>query len=292
MKTILITGATGFLGSHLVKELVKKEDTNIIAVLGRPEDKGHLLPEGNNIRIIPASELFSSRFGHVDTVIHTAFSRGEDMRGLTASIILTERIIEMVNDSDIDSVVNISSQGVYGVLEKGVSVTEDDDLHPGTAYGFAKLCAEKMFWLGCHKSFTHIRMASLSKNARFLEVFVDKVMRGEEIKVTSPNRYASIMDVSDAVRGILDIAFTSLSGRSRVYNLGPGTQYSILDLAYKANQVGQEFGCPKSSVTIDDDGCSSAICMDCSRIATQIGWSCNIGIDSTVRDMFRERLNG
>ena len=44
MKTILITGATGFLGSHLVKELVKKEDTNIIAVLGRPEDKGHLLP--------------------------------------------------------------------------------------------------------------------------------------------------------------------------------------------------------------------------------------------------------
>lgn len=292
MRTILITGATGFLGSHLVEALLKEGDTRIIAVLGRPEDKGHVLPVGNDISIIPCSELFSSRFGHIDTVIHTAFSRGENLGGLTDSVFLTERIITQVNNGDIDSVINISSQAVYGAMDEGVRVSEDAELHPGTAYGFAKLCTEKMFGLGCNKAFTHVRMASLSKNARFLGIFVDKVIRGEEIKVTSPHRYASLMDVSDAVKGIIAIAFTPHSQRSRVYNLGPGNQYSILDLAYKANQIGQEFGCPKSFVTVEDDGCASAICMDCSKIADQIGWTCSTDMDDTLRKMFSERLNG
>ena len=138
MRTILVTGASGFLGSNLITELLKDDDTKVIAVLGRPEDKANLLPESHNITVYPCSSLFTTDFGHVDTLIHTAFSRGDNLQGLTASIEMTEKVIELVNNLDIDSIINISTQGLYHGLKPGEKVTEEGIVGPNTAYGLAK----------------------------------------------------------------------------------------------------------------------------------------------------------
>ena len=45
MKTVLITGASGFLGHHVVKELLKYPEYDVIAIGGRPEDKVNPLPD-------------------------------------------------------------------------------------------------------------------------------------------------------------------------------------------------------------------------------------------------------
>ena len=119
MKKVLVTGASGFLGHHLVQELLEQEGTEVIAILGRPEDKANSLPKSDRIKVYPCSELFEMGFGHIDTLIHTAFSRGDNLPGLTRSIEMTERVIELVNNQDIDSIINISSQGVYKGLKPG-----------------------------------------------------------------------------------------------------------------------------------------------------------------------------
>ena len=240
MKTILVTGATGFLGHNLITELLKDSDVKVIAILGRPEDKANDLPHSENIIMYPCLDMFTTDYGHVDTLIHTAFSRGDNLPGLTSSITLTERVIELVNQQDIDSVTNISTQGLYKGLQPGERVSEDGEVGPGTAYGLAKWAVENMLKLGCKKKYTNIRMASLSSNARFLDFFVDSVITGKDIKVTAPNQYASIMDVSDAVNGILSVVIIPSEKRDLVYNLGPGEQYSILDYANLANQIGQQ----------------------------------------------------
>ena len=205
MKTVLITGASGFLGHHLVKSFIERGDTNIIAVLGRPEDKANVLPDSERLTIYPSSSMFKTDFGHVDTLIHTAFSRGDNLPGLTRSIEFTEQIIELVNKQHFDSIINISSQGVYKVLKPGEKVDEDGLVEPNTAYGLAKWAVENMLKVGCKKIYTNIRMASLSANARFLDFFVDSVIAGKDITVTAPNQYASIMDVMDAVSGIVAV---------------------------------------------------------------------------------------
>ncbi len=272
MKTVLVTGASGFLGHHLVAELVKRGDTKIIAILGRPEDKANALPESSNISVYPSSALFETNFGHIDTLIHTAFSRGENLPGLTRSIELTEQILEKVNSEDIDSIINISSQGVYKGLKPGEKVDENGFVEPGTAYGLAKWAVENMLTVGCKKHYTNIRMASLSANARFLDFFVDSIIQHKDIKVTAPSQYASIMDVSDAVNGIITIEDIPVESRKTKYNLGPGVQFSILDYAESANNVGQQFGLSPIKIAVEDSGKEFAICMDCSLLEKETGW--------------------
>lgn len=291
MKRILVTGASGFLGSSLVSRLLDKGDTEVIAILGRPEDKAHFLPQGKSITVYPSSQLFTTDFGHVDTLIHTAFSRGENMQGLVSSIDLTERVIELVNDQNIDSLLNISTQGLYQGLKPGEKVAEDGYICPSTAYGLAKWAVEKMLRIGCNKSHTSIRMASLSANARFLDFFVDCVIANNEIRVTSPRQFASIMDVSDAVEGILSVEEIPLSQRALVYNLGPEVQYSILDYAKMADVVGKSFGLASKGVLVDDSGKEFSICMDCSRLREQTKWACRIDGDVMIRKLFENKLN-
>lgn len=286
MKTVLVTGASGFLGHHLVAELLKSDDTKVIAILGRPEDKANALPNGTNITVYPCSALFNTDFGHVDTLIHTAFSRGDNFPGLTRSIELTEQVIEMVNNKDIDSIINISSQGIYKGLKPGEKVDENGFVEPNTAYGLAKWAVENMLLIGCKKCYTNIRMASLSANARFLDFFVDSVIAGKDIIVTAPNQYASIMDVTDAVAGILAIETIEIDKRENVYNLGPGVQYSILDYAESANELGGQYGYLPMAVKVDDRGGDFAICMDCAKLLGQTNWQPKATKATMLQNMF------
>ena len=289
MKTVLVTGASGFLGHHLVRELLKRGDTKVIAILGRPEDKANELPEDPNILVFPSSALFETNFEHIDTLIHTAFSRGENLPGLTRSIELTERIIGKVNSQDIDSIINISSQGVYKGVKPGEMVDENGIVEPNTAYGLSKWAVENMLKIGCKKSYTNIRMASLSANARFLDFFVDSVISGKDITVTAPRQYASIMDVSDAVKGILSIENIGLTERRTIYNLGPGVQYSILDFAQTANKIGQKNGYSSVKISINDNGKEFAICMDCTRLKNQVEWYPLVTKDNIVQNLFKQK---
>ncbi len=291
MKIVLVTGASGFLGHHLVHELLKQSDTKVIAILGRPEDEANALPESNNIVVYPCSALFTTDFGHVDTLIHTAFSRGENLPGLTRSIELTEHVIEMVNEQNIDSIINISSQGIYKGLKPGEKVDEDGFIEPNTAYGLAKWAVENMLKIGCKKHYTNIRMASLSANARFLDFFVKSVIQHSGIKVTSPNQYASIMDVADAVKGILAIENLMVIKRKQNYNLGPGVQHSILDYAESANAIGINFGLTPVDINVEDNGNKYAICMDCSRLENQTGWTSQISKNEIISNLFNNCVN-
>ena len=182
MMTILITGASGFLGHFLTLELLKHEDVKIIAILGRPEDKAAPLPNHHRLKIYPMNALWDEVFDGVDTVINCAFARNNDSQQLAESLDFTEKEIKRFEEIKVKSVINISSQGVYQRLKVGELSSEKSPIAPIDLYSVAKYACEKMFRVSEIPYVTNVRLASLYMSQRFLYFFVDKAKNGNSSK--------------------------------------------------------------------------------------------------------------
>jgi len=144
----LVTGATGFIGSHLCKELVRRgydvtclvkktsnlkwiEDLNISFVHGDCTDKDSLLDAvGNCDYVFHLAGLTKARSGDEFFFVNT--------KG-------TENIIRAVAEKnpDVKRFVYVSSLAAAGPCKNRVAVREDGSPCPVSDYGRSKLEAEK-----------------------------------------------------------------------------------------------------------------------------------------------------
>lgn len=287
MKTVLVTGASGFLGHHLIKELLKQEDTKVIGILGRPEDKANALPENSNLQVYPLDSLYNQSFYSIDTVINCAFARSNDAKLLADSLDFTEKVIKRFEDLRIKSIINISSQGVYKRLDVGELSKEDSPIEPIDLYSMAKYATEKMFKLSSIPFVTNVRLASILMPQRFLYFFVNKAKTGERFTISSPNQYASLLDIEDATKGLAAITNLTPKNRANVYNLGIGTQYSLLEYAESVKTIGLKMGL-NVEFDVKDNGNTVCSGMDCSLLMNDTGWSPIYVKDKIIEKLFKE----
>lgn len=285
MKKVLVTGASGFLGHHVVKELLTHPEFEILAIGGRPEDKANPLPESPKMRFYTLDKLFTEDFANVDTVINCAFSRNNDAHQLAAAVEFTERAIRRFVELKVESVINISSQGVYERLPQGELSNEDSPIVPIDLYSMVKYSVESMFRLSAIPFTTSVRLASILMPQRFLYFFVNKAKAGEHFTVTAPNQYAALLDVTDAAKGLAAIAKHAPSDRASVYNLGIGTQYSLLEYAESVRAIGQQMGY-KVNFDVADNGTTVCAGMDCSLLMNDTGWKPEVTKDEMITRLF------
>ena len=287
MKTVLITGASGFLGHHLVQELLKQEGTEVIAILGRPEDKANALPSSSNLKVYPLDALYGEPFQDVDTVVNCAFARSNDAKLLAGAFDFTERSIKRFEELGVKSVINISSQGVYQRLSVGQLSKEDSPIEPIDLYSMAKYASEKLFSISSIPYVTNVRLASVLMPQRFLYFFVNKAKAGEHFTVTAPNQYAALLDVADAAKGLAAIVALAPEDRAEIYNLGIGTQYSLLEYAESVKAIGLKMGY-KMDFDVADNGTTVCAGMDCSKLMHDTGWNPSFLKDEMIVKLFKE----
>ena len=286
MKTVLVTGASGFLGHHIVQELLVRSNTNVIAVLGRPQDKSYHLPSSPNLESLSLDSMFDKKIGAVDTVINCAFARSNEIDSLVDSLEFTEKTIKYFEENGVLSLINISSQGVYQRLKAGDLSNENSPIKPIDLYSFAKFASEKIFNVSSIPFVTNVRLASIMMPKRFLDFFVQKAKSGERFTVTMPNQYSALLDVTDAAKGVAAIADLNPSQRANVYNLGIGAQYSLLEYAQGVKKIGESLGYTVDFDVVDNE---ASVCsgMDISKLMTDTKWKPEIMKDEMITKLYK-----
>ena len=283
MKTVLVTGASGLLGSNVVKHLLAK-DFQVISSIMSIEQTTYV-PKSNE-KIVLNDDVFAGKLPHIDVVINCAFARSNNAEQLASAFDFTTLLIEGFRKADIEGVINISSQGVYKRLPVGQLSREDSPIEPIDTYSMSKYAAEKMFVLSGIKHVTSVRLASLNMKQRFLYHFVRSAKEEGVIHLDSPRVYASILDVDDAAAALTALAAVPSSSWKGIYNLSIGTQYSLQQYAETVKAVGEKLGYNIEIVT-NDNGNESTAGSDISQLVADTGWKPSVNNEMMVEKMFK-----
>jgi UDP-glucose 4-epimerase len=148
MKTVLITGVAGFLGSHLADEFLSKGDrvVGIDNLLGGYSEN---IPSGVKFHQLDLNDLEAIQpiFNDVDLVVHAACTAYEGLSVFSPSLVVRNTTQISVNvmsasiQSGVKRVIHMSSMARYGTQES-VPFVETMMPKPQDPYGIAKFSAE------------------------------------------------------------------------------------------------------------------------------------------------------
>jgi UDP-glucose 4-epimerase len=257
-KTILITGATSALGSHLAKRLV--EDGYIVRVgVRRQSSEGdfwHRVAAGTIPYIAdltlksPGDErLIEDACRGVDVIFHLAGLTYEHQTSLdtflNVNVIGTENLLNACLKANGDKPVHfiyISSVRVYGRVRRGEVLTEESQPKPLGPYGRSKLMAEQVI-KACTEScvpksinYTIFRLTQMYghgyEKPYFFKVF--RMLKERRMKyIGDGSNHLALVHVDDVV-DVLVSSILNPSAYSNTYNVTDGSSYTVRELFEKA----------------------------------------------------------
>jgi len=255
--TVLVTGATGMIGSSLVRALFAantKYKLNLrILACGRNKEKGTTLAEAYGMEFFchDICQPFTVA-GRVDFIFHcAAITRSTEMvenpTGVIQTMFLgTRNVLELAKDKQIKSMVYLSSMEVYGATSPELpSITEKElgyiDLaSPRSCYPESKRMCECL----CAGYFSQFRIpvkiarlaqvfgaGTAKDDPRVFAQFARSAASGKDIVLhTEGKSSGNYCEISDAVRGLLVLLLLGKNGEA--YNIAnTGACMTIREMA-------------------------------------------------------------
>lgn len=299
MKTILITGAGGYLGGHLIEQLSQEDKYKILAFDLVKEKLKEQFKNIQNIEFygLKDFELNTIPFGDTDIIIHLAFARAhKGEMEIAKSLVFTNEFFNKVREHKIPALINISSQEVYGNLYS--QVWQESLLPaPNTIYGFAKFSSEilarNLNFQGI-TNVTNLRLAGLigqDTDSRLVSRFVDNVIQGIPIKIMGGRQVLSQIDVRDAVSGIVSLLKIPSSSWKSIYNLGNMSSYTILEIVELIVEKATLFGFKDIKVVVEDSDAEVNAVLDSSLFYSDTEWKPKYNMGSTIVSIFEYKMN-
>lgn len=144
---VLVTGATGFVGSHLVEALRKRGFQ--VTALARSQTKAKLLAD-QGVRVVAGDLHDLSALGRAvagqDTIYHVAglVAARDEAEFLRGNRDGTRNLLEAAERGGQPRFILVSSLAAAGPAERGGPLTGGETPRPVTAYGRSKLAAEQL----------------------------------------------------------------------------------------------------------------------------------------------------
>lgn len=250
MKKVLITGATSFIGIHLIKKLLNKY--KIIAIVRPNSPKIELLPECTNLIKVKLNmneyyKIPELIYDDIDIFIHFAWdgTRGNKRNdGLLQEKNYNYSVMALESAIKLNSKVFMSagSQAEYGPWNKEYKLSEDEVAKPNTEYGKNKLKFYNKAIKVCEENnirFIEPRFFSLYGPGDFEGTMVismlKKMLSGEDCNLTEGIQKWDFLYIEDAISG-LERLMESKSGKG-IYNFGYGESHQLKDYIKKMHEL-------------------------------------------------------
>ncbi|MBU0667294.1 MAG: SDR family NAD(P)-dependent oxidoreductase [Nanoarchaeota archaeon] len=241
-KTILITGGTGFLGKHLITEILKYKPHSI-RVFSRDEVKHHKIQElfQNNILIrnligdVRDFERLRKACRDVDIVIHAAALKRLD---------ILEYNVEESIKTNILGTLNVVNACLEMNVEKAVFISTDKACSPVNTYGACKFVSERIFTesnfnKGNKKTiFTVVRYGNvLESTGSVIPFFESKIKNNEDIPLTDSRMTRFIISPEKAVQLVFDAIKYAVGGEVFVPKLPAFKITDLIDILKEKNHA-------------------------------------------------------
>ncbi|MGY0018750.1 GDP-mannose 4,6-dehydratase [Streptomyces sp. cg35] len=249
-RTVLVTGAEGFIGSTLVDLLLDAGAHVRAFVHYKPyAEKGHLahLLDDPRVEILAGDVRDPGRVADAvagcDTVFHLAaligipYSYDSPGAYVQTNVVGTENVAEACRRHAVRRLVHTSTSEVYGTALTA-PISEEHPLQPQSPYSASKIGADMMalsHWHAFELPVTVVRPFNTYGPRQSARAVIPTILAqlhagAREIKLGSLTPTRDFTYVCDTARGFMAVAECDRA-LGRVVNLGTGQEISIGDLA-------------------------------------------------------------
>lgn len=328
MKRVLLTGASGFFGSHLLRHLMMNTDWEFVCPCswehkGTPERIENALNglDKNRVTIIthdlcsPFTEMTKKRIGKVDYILNIAsnshVNRSIDNPGefVLGNTHLVYNMLEFAREAKPELFLQFSTDEVYGVAPIGVNHKEWSSIVPSNPYSASKACQEAIsisYWRTYNIPVIITNTMNLFGETQDAEKYTAKLIKkihdGQMVTVHGSEGnigsrfYLHARNGADAVLYILRNLPATLynEGQSLLpdrYNIVGDIEIDNLDLAKLVSRIlGKELNYELLDFHSGRPGHDRRYALDGTKLK-EAGWVAPVGFEESLKKSIEWTLN-
>lgn len=302
MKSAIISGPTGVIGTALTEELVS-HGIKVLLIANPNSQRNSEIIHNPLVSIIPCSmdnysKLENTSQEKYDVFFHLAWAgamgpKRNDVRLQEQNLRGALDAVELAKRFGCKKIVGVGSQAEYGRVEG--NLTDQTPVHPENAYGYAKLCAGEMTRDLAHQNgLEHcwVRVLSVygpndNPNSMVMST-ISKLLKGEIPEFTPGEQKWDYLYSGDAATAFKIIGEKGEDGK--IYVLGSGEAHPLKEYIKTIRDIVS----PKSDLGIGKIPYSPKqvmyLCAD-TTLLNNLGWRAKVPFREGIKAIF-ESIHG